>query len=163
MAQVAPLAGRKTAGVRMHWLYSSSDSPARVEAAGFDYDSTCGYNDAIGYRAGTSQVFRLPGTARLMELPIAIMDTALFYPDRMNLPRQEALDRCRDIVTHARRAGGTVVVNWHDRSLAPERLWGRAYEALLGELDRGGAWFATARRCGGVVPLAEVRDIHLRA
>lgn len=145
MAQVAPLAGRNTAGVRMHWLYWSSESAACVEAAGFDYDSTCGYNDAIGYRAGTSQAFRLPGTARLMELPIAIMDTALFYPDRMNLARQEALDRCRGIVAHARRAGGTVVVNWHDRSLAPERLWGRAYEALLDELDRGGAWFATAR------------------
>ena len=144
MSEVAPLAGRKTAGVRMHWLYHSGGAPARIEAAGFDYDSTCGYNDAIGYRAGTSQAFRLAGAERLMELPIAIMDTALFYPDRMNVSRQDALDRCRGIVAHASRAGGTIVVNWHDRSLAPERLWGRPYSELLDELDRHGPWFATA-------------------
>ena len=70
-----------------------------------------------------------------MELPIAIMDTALFYPDRLGLARDEGLDRCRTIVAHAQRDGGTVVVNWHDRSLAPERLWGRAYDELLEELE----------------------------
>jgi hypothetical protein len=144
MAQVAPLGGRATAGVRMHWLYFASDAPARLEGAGFEYDSTCGYNDAVGYRAGTSQVFRLLGSERLMELPIAIMDTALFYPGRLGLSRDEALERCRPIVAHARRAGGTVVVNWHDRSLAPERLWGRAYSELLDDLEHGAPWFATA-------------------
>ena len=144
MGRVARLAGRETAGVRMHWLYFASDSPTRLERAGFDYDSTSGYNDAVGYRAGTSQVYRLPGTRGLMELPIAIMDTALFYADRLGLSRPEALERCRAIIGHARRAGGTVVVNWHDRSLAPERLWGRAYAELLQELDGGAPWFATA-------------------
>ena len=29
-----------------------------LDEAGFEYDSTVGYNDAVGYRAGTSQVFR---------------------------------------------------------------------------------------------------------
>jgi len=144
MAQVAPLGGRTTAGVRMHWLYFASDSPVRLEAAGFEYDSTCGYNDAVGYRAGTSQVFRLPGSERLMELPIAIMDTALFYPGRLDLARDEAIEQCRPILAHARRTGGTVVMNWHDRSLAPERLWGRAYDELLDELDHSAPWFATA-------------------
>jgi len=144
MAEVAPLGGQTKAGVRMHWLYFASDSPGRLEAAGFDYDSTCGYNDAIGYRAGTSQVFRLPGSERLMELPIAIMDTALFYPRRLNLAHDEALEQCRIIVAHARRTGGTVVLSWHDRSLAPERLWGRAYDGLLDELDDCRPWFTTA-------------------
>jgi hypothetical protein len=37
------------------------------------------------------------------------------------------------------------VVNWHDRSLAPERLWTRAYATLLAELrDEHRVWFATA-------------------
>lgn len=144
MAQVAPLGGQTKAGVRMHWLYFAGNSPGRLEAAGFDYDSTCGYNDAVGYRAGTSQVFRLPGSERLMELPIAVMDTALFYPRRLDLARDEALDECRPILAHARRTGGTVVVNWHDRSLAPERLWGRAYNELLDEFERSAPWFATA-------------------
>ena len=57
------------------------ESPRQLEAAGFAYDSTWGYNDAVGYRAGTSQVFRFAGSANLLELPLTVMDSALFYPD----------------------------------------------------------------------------------
>jgi hypothetical protein len=145
MKQVTAMTGAATAGVRMHWLYFAADSPPRLEAAGFDYDSTWGYNDEVGYRAGTSQVFRLPGTDRLMELPLSIMDSALFFRGRMGLDRAEAARRCDSIVANARRFGGTVVINWHDRSLAPERQWGRFYQRLLAETGRGDrAWFARA-------------------
>jgi hypothetical protein len=144
MAQVAPLAGRQTAGVRMHWLYFGADSPARLEAGGFEYDSTCGYNDAVGYRSGTSQVYKLPGTRNLLELPLCIMDSALFYPSRMGLNRHDALAACSDLVGNARRYGGALVVNWHDRSLAAERQWGDTYRALLEKLDASGACFMTA-------------------
>jgi hypothetical protein len=145
MTQLMSVTGQKTVGVRMHWLYFAGDSPERLEQAGFDYDSTWGYNDAVGFRAGTSQVFRLSGTERLLELPLLIMDSALFYPGRMGLSREDALDRCRRIVADVRRFGGTLVINWHDRSLAPERLWGKSYKALLNEVETGNrAWFATA-------------------
>ena len=134
MAEVTSVTGRKTTGVRMHWLYFSADSPRRLEAAGFDYDSTCGYNESVGYRAGTSQVFCLPESNSLMELPLSIMDSALFFSGRMGLSRHQALQRCRQIVANARLYGGTLVVNWHDRSLAPERLWDKAYRELLDEI-----------------------------
>jgi hypothetical protein len=143
LARLTAVSGGSAPGVRMHWLYFDGDSPRRLEQAGFAYDSTWGYNDAVGYRAGTTQPFRFPGCEALMELPLAIMDTAMFYPDRMGLSQNEALSRCGRIVDHACAAGGTVVVNWHDRSLAPERLWGPTYAALLETIgDR--AWFATA-------------------
>jgi len=145
-AELASIAGQEPPGVRMHWLYFDRDAARQLEAAGFGYDSTCGYNGAVGYRAGTSQVFRLPGTEQLMELPLSIMDTALFYRRRMNLAPHAALSVCRQIVSNARRFGGTVVVNWHDRSLAPERLWGRSYERLLAAVRVHRAWFATAGR-----------------
>ncbi len=145
MRQLTSVTGQKTAGVRMHWLYFAADSPRRLEEAGYAYDSTWGYNDAVGFRAGTSQVFHLSGTEQLLELPLLIMDSALFYPGRMGLSREDALERCRRIVADVRRFGGTLVINWHDRSLAPERLWGQSYESLLSEVDTGHrAWFATA-------------------
>ena len=143
--QVTALTNQTTVGVRMHWLYFAERSPQEIESAGFHYDSTWGYNDAVGYRAGTSQVFRLPGTRNLMELPLTIMDTALLYRDRMNLRREEALQRCFRIVADMHRFGGTLVVNWHDRSLAPERGWRQTYEALLEHLTvHHRVWFATA-------------------
>jgi hypothetical protein len=36
------------------------------------------------------------------------------------------------------------MINWHDRSIAPERLWERFYLKLLDELKSRGAWFASA-------------------
>jgi hypothetical protein len=162
--ELTAITGQKTAGVRMHWLYFADHSPRCLETAGFAYDSTRGYNDAAGYWAGTSQVFRLPGTQALMELPLAIMDSALFYPDRMSLTPRQASTVCRELVANATRIGGTLVVNWHCRSLAPERLWGRFYRELLTEIERHRVWFATAReavdwfRWRRSIRFAEVND-----
>jgi hypothetical protein len=140
-AKLTQITHQATVGIRMHWLYFDGDSPRHLENAGYDYDSTWGYNETVGYRAGTSQAFRFPGTERLMELPLSIMDSALLSHDRLALPPSEALRHCEAIVENAERFGGTVVVNWHCRSLAPERLWVEPYRALLNRLSER-AWFA---------------------
>lgn len=142
--QLTAVAGRAAEGVRMHWLYFDRESPRQLEAAGFAYDSTWGFNEAIGYKAGTSQVFRLAGTNNLMELPLSIMDSALFFRGRMNLSREKAQRLCRQLVSNAIRFGGTLVVNWHDRSLVPDRLWGQSYRQLLEEVRGQQAWMTTA-------------------
>jgi hypothetical protein len=146
LRHVLSVTGKSGAGVRMHWLYFDQGSPERLESAGFDYDSTWGYNDAVGYRAGTSQVFRWPSTERLLELPLSIMDSALFFRRHMNLSIDEALGLCRQLLVNADRFGGTMVVNWHDRSLVPERLWGRCYEQLLRDVQARRAWQTTTAR-----------------
>ena len=142
--ELTRVTGCEQPGIRMHWLYFSATSPRTLEDAGFGYDSTWGFNDAVGFRAGTAQAFRLSGTKRLLELPLTIMDTALFYPDRMALTREQAVERCRELIQQLRRFGGSLVVNWHDRSLAPERQWTRPYQALLNELDANNVWYAKA-------------------
>lgn len=143
--QLVSLTAQKTTGVRMHWLYFDRESPRRLEKAGFDYDSTCGFNETIGYRAGTLQVFRPLGCSTLMELPMAIMDSALFSSGRMGLTPTEALTLIRTIIMKAKQFGGAIVINWHERSLAPERLLGRVYGALLDLVKEGNhVWFAKA-------------------
>lgn len=144
MTQLACYDSAGSMGVRMHWLYFDRESPTHIAAAGFTFDSTWGYNEAVGYRAGTSQVFQLNGTS-LLELPMSIMDSALFYPSRMNLRQHDAAAVCLEVVTNAKRFGGTIVINWHDRSLAPERLWDNFYRRLLDDVECGNrVWFATA-------------------
>ncbi len=56
--QIQEITGTAETGIRMHWLYFDSQAPSTLEKAGFSYDSTVGYNEAIGYRAGTTQVFK---------------------------------------------------------------------------------------------------------
>jgi len=136
--------GAQDIGVRMHWLYFDQESPTLLEEAGFAYDSTIGYNETIGYRAGTTQVYKHLQTAQLFELPLHIMDTALFFPCYLDLAPAKARERVQKIIDQAVRWGGCVTVNWHDRSIAPERQWGDFYVELVEEMERRGAWFSTA-------------------
>jgi hypothetical protein len=131
-------------GVRMHWLCFGEDSFRILDEAGFDYDSTFGYNDTAGYRAGTAQAFQPLTSGNMLELPFQIQDVALFYPGYMNLPEKRAWDIYRAIVDHASVSGGAVTSIWHMRSIAPERLWDKFYVRLLGDLKSKKACFFTA-------------------
>jgi len=103
-----------------------------------------GYSQTVGYRAGTSQVFKPPCANRMLELPLQIMDTALFYPNRMDLSQNDAWETLKPILDNTTRYGGILTINWHDRSVAPERLWGDFYVRLLNCLESKRPWFSTA-------------------
>jgi peptidoglycan/xylan/chitin deacetylase (PgdA/CDA1 family) len=142
--RIQEITGTADIGVRMHWLYFNSQASLSLEKAGFSYDSTVGYNETIGYRAGTAQVFKNPDVDHLLELPLHIMDTALFYPSYMNLSDEQAGAAILPLIENATRFGGVLTINWHDRSLGPERLWADFYLGLIDELKSRGAWFPTA-------------------
>ena len=145
LAEIRRLTGSPETGVRMHWLYyDRQQSPQKLEEAGASYDSTVGYNETVGYRAGTTQVYKPLTAQTLLELPLHAMDTALFYPTYRDLSPREARDLLHQMIENAVRFGGCLTINWHDRSTAPERLWGACYAELIEELKRRGAWFATA-------------------
>jgi len=141
--RISQVTGQSEVGVRMHWLYLAEGSPKTLEEAGFSYDSTFGYNDAVGFRAGTAQAFCPLSAENLLELPLSIQDTAMFYPSRMNLSPAEALDSCKQLIHFAATFGGALTVNWHTRSLSPERLWDEFYIQLLDEIRTYRVWFGT--------------------
>src|SRR5581483_11674046 len=143
--EVAELTGQAELGVRMHWLYLDASSFATLERAGFRYDATVGYNDAVGFRAGTTQVFRPLSVEHLLELPLHIQDTALFFPGRMNCAEHEALALCRRVLDWTQQLGGVSTLSWHERSLVPERQWDGAYRWLLAQLRQRGAYVGSAR------------------
>jgi hypothetical protein len=144
LKRIVEVTGQDRIGIRMHWLYFDGDSPSILEQAGFDYDSTCGFNESIGFKNGSSQPFRPQGATRLLELPMVIQDTALFYPRRMRLNETQAWEICKIVLNNVIKVGGVVVLSWHTRSLSPERLWGEFYKKLLDELRNQKAWFGSA-------------------
>ncbi|MEZ5329462.1 MAG: hypothetical protein R3F19_30825 [Verrucomicrobiales bacterium] len=132
-------------GIRMHWLYFDVlESPATLEQAGFSYDSTIGYCETIGFRAGTAQAWCPPGASSLLELPLHIMDTALFYPSYLHLTEAEAQSQVKTLTDSVQQFGGALTVNWHDRSLAPERNWEGFHKNLITEFKNRNAWLPTA-------------------
>jgi hypothetical protein len=142
-ARVMEVSQSAQAGIRMHWLLQDGDTPRLLDQAGYLYDSTGGYNETIGYRHGTAQVFRPIESQTMLELPMHIQDGALFFPERLDLPEPEAWKRCVALISQAKALGGTLTVLWHDRSHGPERYWGDFYVRLVHELQSCGAWFGT--------------------
>jgi hypothetical protein len=142
--EIRTLTGNSEIGVRMHWLYCDLQSPLALEQAGAAYDSTIGYRATVGYRAGTTQVYKPLQAARLLELPMHVMDTALFYPAYLGLSSRQATTLLSRMVDNTVAFGGCMTINWHDRSLAPERVWDACYRDLIRDMKNRGAWFATA-------------------
>jgi peptidoglycan/xylan/chitin deacetylase (PgdA/CDA1 family) len=124
-------------GGRHHYLrWENPVTWSNWQAAGLDYDSTLGYADRIGFRAGTCHEFapfhlldRRP--LRLRERPLHVMDGTLF--EYMRLSPDAALENVIGLARECRRYGGTLSLLWHNSSLptARQKRW---YENLVGTL-----------------------------
>ena len=102
---------------------------ASLEAAGFAYDSSLGFGDAVGFRAGIAHPFRPWDFERdaphdLVEVPLAAMDVTLSAERYLDLSvdagRSAAHARCS---TGPAEHGGGFAVLWHseqyDSALLP--------------------------------------------
>lgn len=123
-------------GGRQHFLRFNVPVTWRVwESAGMVYDSTLGYADHIGFRAGTCRRFhpfdiQQDQELHLWERPLIVMDST---PGQyMKLSPDEAE---RQIILLARRChevGGEFTLLWHNSSLRDEwELWQGVYERVV--------------------------------
>jgi hypothetical protein len=124
-------------GGRQHYLrWENPATWANWERAGLDYDSTVGFADRIGFRAGTCHEFpafhlRERRALRLRERPLLVMDRTVF--DYMRLRPQDAEEAVLEVARECRRARGTLTLLWHNSTLpaAAQRRW---YAALIDAL-----------------------------
>jgi hypothetical protein len=130
-----------TWGVRQHYLrFDNPRTWRNHEAAGFEHDSTLGYADDVGFRAGTCReypTFDLLEARRLelRERPLVVMDaTLLVY---LGLDPDAAAERARAIVAACRRHQGDAVLLYHNSTLAGSRLRDH-YTRLVADLARPG-------------------------
>jgi hypothetical protein len=120
-------------GGRQHYLRWSPETWADWEACGLAYDSSLGFAERFGFRAGTGFPYR-PWSLRenrelrLMEVPLILMDcTPVKY---MSLPRREALDRIEALVRRMKRTGGVFTMLWHNTPLM-DPCYDGWYEPIL--------------------------------
>jgi hypothetical protein len=158
LSRLRSVTGQENIGIRMHWLCQNESTFRLLDQAGYHYDSSSGYNDAVGFKAGTTQVYKPVGVKHLLELPLHIQDTALFSPGRMHSGFDYAAQLCEKIILSVDSYKGVLTLLWHQRSLGPERLWGDFYKMLILKLQSKNAWFATA---GGVVDWFRMRRLTL--
>ena len=134
-------------GHRYHYLRARPHANLAVlERLGFAYDTSLGFTDAPGFRAGISHPFRPWDLERerpldLVEIPLALMDVS--FEDRyLGLSAREAERHALELVEWAAAHGGGFAVLWHtdrfDRWTAAgwDRLYARVIDAVY---DLGGA------------------------
>jgi hypothetical protein len=147
--QIEAASGRPAPGTRQHFLRFDIHRTWRAqEEAGFSYDSTLGYNEAPGFRAGIAAPFA-PWDAnagrphRLLELPLTVMDGSLFRT--LGLDGARAAERVRQHLRAVEASGGLAVLLWHPNGASQAHFpgWWTAWEAALDTLAAGGAWVAT--------------------
>lgn|GEM_PF-728381 len=144
--RVSKLTGQHELGIRMHWLYFHSPHSFRaLEEGGFLYDATFGYNETVGFRAGTLQPYHPLHRRTLWELPLHIQDGALMGEEHLDLNREDAFNKAKPILTWAKRFGGAVSLLWHNQSFTAPRFWGEVYERLIAQAKTDGAWIAVPR------------------
>jgi len=150
-AEVLRGLGADVRGQRYHYLRVDPHANlAPLSALGLRYDSTLGFPDAPGFRAGIAQPFRPWDLAAerpldLVEVPLAAMDVTLGEDRYLGLDVQEAEGRLLGLLDRAAEQGGGFAVLWHTDRFDPgtARGWDRLYTRLLDAVrERGGVCLA---------------------
>ena len=126
-------------GHRYHYLrVDPHRNLAPLERLGFAYDSSLGFADAPGFRAGIAHPFRPWDVERdrpldLVQIPLAAMDVTFSEEQYLGLPASEAERRLIALVDWAAEHGGGFAVLWHTDRYDPatSRGWDRLYLRLL--------------------------------
>lgn len=146
---IEELCGCIIRGSRNHFLrFRIPESYQTLHESGLRYDSTLGFAEMEGFRAGFCSPFKPFNiwqrcTIDTIELPMSIMDGT--FRDYQKLTPEEADVKIRSMIDHVAEIRGTIVFNWHNTFLLSEEPgWRKVYENSLNYLIEKNATFSTA-------------------
>lgn len=146
--------GHKIYSVRQHFLhYDIRITPRVHNDADFQYDSTLGFNDNVGFRFGTCypwQLYDLMDEKELsiMEIPLIVQDGALLNPEKgMRLDEDMAFRYLVQMTEAVEKVGGVLTLLWHPNYII-EYAWWNLYLRALRYLQHKDAWFCSVREVG---------------
>ena len=131
-------------GHRYHYL--RGDPHRNIARLPFRYDTTLGFADAVGFRAGIARPFHpwdfeRDAPADVLEIPLAAMDATLAEERYLGLSAKRAEPRLDALLDWAAANGGAFSILWHPDRFDPLSSggWDRLYSRVLdGVQVRGG-------------------------
>jgi hypothetical protein len=149
LARLQSIAGQIW-GTRQHYLRFDSQTTLEVhESLGLSYDTTMGYAEHEGFRAGFSFPFypyhhdeNRP--FKLLEIPLTIMDSTLYQYRRLSAPEGwQAVEHQLELV---KQSGGCCTLLWHNTYFdeADYPGYGDIYWRALEWTARNNGWAAPA-------------------
>jgi hypothetical protein len=137
VAALRGVLGHGALGGRQHHLRWTPESWLHWENNGLLYDGSVGFADHVGFRAGTAFPYKpwllwLDREARLLEVPLVVMDTTLFRYQRLG--NGEIRDTLSRLLATCRNVGGVFTLLWHNTSfLKPSEV--ELYLEVLGAIS----------------------------
>jgi hypothetical protein len=134
---VRGVVGEDCIGGRQHYLRWCPETWVDWEKTGLAYDSTLGYSEQVGFRAGTCVPYRpwllsLDREADLLEIPLIVMDVTLL--ESMELEEDELLRTVQRLIGKCAAIGGVFTLLFHSTTLRNESLT-PLYNKMLDMLD----------------------------
>lgn len=129
--------GIRPRGLREHYLRFDFGKSWRVmQGAGFDYDTTVGTNDVLGFKLGLATPFHPPDEEwkplSLLELPLSLMDTTLW--GYLKRTESEGFDDVKRALSLVEGVEGLFTLLWHQEAV--RMRGGRMYWKVLKSLGR---------------------------
>lgn len=121
---------------RQHWLnFRESATPFILASAGIMEDSTLGFNDLPGFRAGVASRYqpydhRNQRPFSFTEIPLVLMDSHLHRCEATGVG--QSLDWFWQGLTTAKNA--CVSVDWHQRGISKDYGWHESYRTIARQL-----------------------------
>jgi peptidoglycan/xylan/chitin deacetylase (PgdA/CDA1 family) len=137
--------GREISGCRIHTLkFKVPETWEALSKAGFEYDTSLGYADCVGFRNGMCHPFKpfnLTTRERIdiVEVPLNIMDSTLF--DYMRLDLESAWKITKRLIDVVERHSGVLTILWHNTYLVETYL--KLYERILSYCRDKNAWMTS--------------------
>jgi len=127
--------GIRPRGLREHYLKFDFNRSWRVmDDAGFDYDSTVGNTDRLGFKLGLATPFHPPDEGwrpmRLLELPLSLMDTTLW--GYLKESEEEGFADVMKSMGAVEGVEGLFTLLWHQEAV--RMRGGRIYWSILKRL-----------------------------
>jgi len=141
VAKLSAALGTKPIGVREHYLkFDFSKTWEIMEAAGFDYDTTVGNTDTLGYRVGMATPFHPPSAdwrpLELLELPLTLMDATLW--GYLKRTEDQGLADSIAMMKSVEEVEGLFTLLWHQEAV--RMRGGRVYWKLIDAVKKKGCY-----------------------
>jgi hypothetical protein len=114
--------GEGEMGGRQHYLRWLPETWLHWEQCGLAYDSSVGFADCVGFRAGTCWpyhpwLWKENRRAKLLEIPLVVMEQSLVSPRYMGLSPEESVVAVRGLLDKCASVGGVFTLLWHNNCL----------------------------------------------
>jgi peptidoglycan/xylan/chitin deacetylase (PgdA/CDA1 family) len=148
---------KKVAGVRNHvYRFKIPGTWRLLSQAGFEYDSTFGYYDMMGFRNGICHPFKPYDLDEnkiidIIEIPPCIIDVTMF--SYMKFDASKAWIYIKNLIDAVEKLGGVLTILWHNWAFSYPvsysglfgKEWTRLYEKILKYSYKKNAWLTSGR------------------